>query len=53
MTIYSQRVSFIFNIDYFLNAYLMYKERKKLEKMYQELNDEDTELKDWICYPSK
>ena len=29
-----------------LIAYLM-EERKKLEKMYQELNEEDTEIKKW------
>ena len=30
-----------------LIAYLMEEERKKLEKMYQELNDEDTNIKKW------
>ena len=28
-------------------AYLMDEERKKLEKMYQELNEEDTNIKKW------
>ena len=28
-------------------AYLMEEERKKLEKMYQELNEEDTNIKKW------
>ena len=30
-----------------LIAYLMEEERKKLEKMYQELNEEDTNIKKW------
>ena len=30
-----------------LVAYLMEEERKKFEKMYQELNEEDTETKNW------
>ena len=30
-----------------LIAYLMEEERKKLEKMYQELNEEDTDIKKW------
>ena len=30
-----------------LIAYLMEGERKKLEKMYQELNEEDTNIKKW------
>ena len=30
-----------------LMAYLMEEERKKLEKMYQELNEEDTNIKKW------
>ena len=30
-----------------LFAYLMEEERKKLEKMYQELNEEDTDMKKW------
>ena len=30
-----------------LIAYLMEEERKKLEKMYQELNEEDTKIKKW------
>ena len=30
-----------------LIAYLMEEERKKLAKMYQELNEEDTNLKKW------
>ena len=30
-----------------LFAYLMEEERKKLEKMYQELNEEDTKIKKW------
>ena len=30
-----------------LFAYLMEEERKKLEKMYQELNEEDTNIKKW------
>ena len=28
-------------------TYLMEEERKKLEKMYQELNEEDTDIKKW------
>ena len=28
-------------------VYLMEEERKKLEKMYQELNEEDTDIKKW------
>ena len=28
-------------------TYLMEEERKKLEKMYQELNEEDTNIKKW------
>ena len=30
-----------------LIAYLMEEERKKLEKMYQELNEEDTNIQKW------
>ena len=30
-----------------LIAYLMEEERKKMEKMYQELNEEDTDIKKW------
>ena len=30
-----------------LIAYLMEEERKKLEKMYQELKEEDTNIKEW------
>ncbi len=30
-----------------LITYLMEDERKKLEKMYQELNEEDTDIKKW------
>ena len=30
-----------------LIAYLMEEERKKLEKMYQKLNEEDTDIKKW------
>ena len=30
-----------------LNAYLMEEERKKLENLYQELNEEDTVTKKW------
>ena len=30
-----------------LIAYLMEEERKKLEKMYQKLNEEDTNIKKW------
>ena len=30
-----------------LITYLMEEERKKLEKMYQELNEEDTNIKKW------
>ena len=30
-----------------LIAYLMEEERKKLDKMYQELNEEDTDIKKW------
>ena len=30
-----------------LTSYLMEEERKKLEKMYQELNQEDTNIKKW------
>ena len=30
-----------------LVAYLMEEERKKLEKIYQELNEEDTNIKKW------
>ena len=30
-----------------LIVYLMEEERKKLEKMYQELNEEDTDIKKW------
>ena len=30
-----------------LIAYLMEEERKKMEKMYQELNEEDTNIKKW------
>ena len=30
-----------------LTAYLMEEERKKLEKMYRELNEEDTNIKKW------
>ena len=30
-----------------LITYLMEEERKKLEKMYQELNEEDTDIKKW------
>ena len=30
-----------------LIAHLMEEERKKLEKMYQELNEEDTNIKKW------
>ena len=30
-----------------LIIYLMEEERKKLEKMYQELNEEDTDIKKW------
>ena len=45
MIVISRDWSLIFSIGEI--AYLMEEERKKLEKMYQDLNQEDTDIKKW------
>ncbi len=45
MTINSQGLSLIFSIRKLF--FLMEEERKKLEKIYQALNEEDTDKKKW------
>ena len=47
MTINSQVWSIIFSIRLIICSYLMEEERKKLEKTYRELNEEDTNTKKW------
>ena len=46
MKINSQGLSLIFSIGAII-SYWMEEERKKLEKMYQELNADDTNMKKW------
>ena len=46
MTINSQGLSLIFSIRVIIN-YLMEEEKKKLKKLYQKLNEENTVAKKW------